>query len=181
MARACPRRPSGRSIPTTRRASWCLRRTAARRPSSMPTIRRATSGALRKAARSRSPSAIPTPRGRTCSQASRPAARPEKSSTRARHARMTVLCPVTRFPATPLRITTARSTPSRGRRAASLQRPSWMARPWSTPTTCPASAPAKRSTARRTITPRSPARSCGSSGAASPSSLSMTMATSRSP
>ena len=61
-------------------------------------------------------------------------------------------------PATQLRTTTARTIPSRGRRAASLQRPSWMARPWSTPTTCPASAPAKRSTARHTITPRSPAR-----------------------
>ena len=63
-----------------------------------------------------------------------------------------------RPPATRLRTTTARTIPSRGRRAASLQRPSWMARPWSTPTTCPASAPAKRSTARHTITPRSPAR-----------------------
>ena len=63
-----------------------------------------------------------------------------------------------RPPATPSRTITARIIPSRGRRAASLQRPSWMARPWSTPTTCPAFAPAKRSTARRTITPRSPAR-----------------------
>ena len=63
-----------------------------------------------------------------------------------------------RPPVTPSRTTTARTMPSRGRRAASLQRPSWMARPWSTPTTCPASVPAKRSTARRTTTPRSPAR-----------------------
>ena len=68
-ARACPRRPRRRSMATTRRASWCLRSTAAARPSAMPTTRRATSGVLRKTARSRSPLATPTPRGRICSRA----------------------------------------------------------------------------------------------------------------
>ena len=63
-----------------------------------------------------------------------------------------------RPPATRSHIITARTIPSRGRRAASSPPRRSTASRFPTPTTCPASAPAKRSTARHTITPRSPAR-----------------------
>ena len=67
-ARMCPRQPPRRRMPTTHRASLRPRPTAAC-PAPTPMTRWATSGVLRKTARSRSPLATRTPRGRICSRA----------------------------------------------------------------------------------------------------------------